>query len=156
MAIANEDGRRTGEYVRTHQEQAEIKEKDLQYEIETLKQSRAAGLHELESAVSAIQDREADLEYAGKRIQELEVYVSNMRREIQMRDEKLDQRHQEIETWTAECDRLRRQLEEVRQRSLQTSTDHDRRMKEEKLSQQDLQARLASLEVDKVFEFVRR
>lgn len=124
------------------------------YDLETLKQSRAAVAHELESAASKIRDRDADLEYAHKRIQELEGYVNNMRREIQVRDEKLDQRHDEVQMWTAECDKLRRQLEEARQRSIQASGEHDRRIKEEKLLQQDLQARLSSCEVEKVGDVV--
>ena len=131
-------------------ERAEQAAKDADYEIASVKQSRAAVQHDLDAAVSNLRDREEDLHYAQKRIEELEGYIANLRREVQTRDDKLDQRAEEVQHWTSECDRLRRQLDDARDRAIQASSEHDRRIKEEKLLQQDMHARLSSAEVEKV------
>lgn len=152
LAHAKGDTRRVEDALAGLRDRAEQYEKDMQYELANVKQSRAAVEHDLAAAVSNLRDREEDLQYAAKRTEELEGYIASLRREVHARDEKLDQRHEEIERWTSECDRLRRQLDEARDRAIQNSSEHDRRIKEEKLLQQDMHARLSSAEVEKVGE----
>lgn len=150
LAQAKADLRHAEDAITSLRERAEQAAKDADYEIASVKQSRAAVQHDLDAAVSNLRDREEDLHYAQKRIEELEGYIANLRREVQTRDDKLDQRAEEVQHWTSECDRLRRQLDDARDRAIQASSEHDRRIKEEKLLQQDMHARLSSAEVEKV------
>ena len=60
------------------------------------------------------------------------------------------QRHAEIQKWTNETDRLRRDLENMRSRQNEMATEHEAGLKREKMIIQDLNAKVSSIEVDRV------
>ncbi|EGD72764.1 hypothetical protein PTSG_04494 [Salpingoeca rosetta] len=105
--------------------------------------------HDLEATREAVTARDKEIAFLRGKIDDLERSLEGQRREIQMRDERLDKRHAEVQSWTSECDRLRLQLEHARQRNIDAANDHEGRLKEQKALEQELYSKISAVEVQR-------
>jgi chromosome segregation ATPase len=131
-------------------------ENEARFKLEQARLERDALRHDIEGLQATVKSRDEDVSYAQKRIGELEGYIHQLRRDIQLRDDKLDQRHADIQSWTSECDRLRRDLENARSRQQELIKDHETALKRAHLELDDLRARVSSVEVERVGGVVLR
>lgn len=120
----------------------DFNQKRHQNEVQALK-------HECESAHEAVSARDKEISFMRGKLEDLERSLGEQRREMMLRDERLDKRHAEVQSWTSECDRLRLQLEQTRQRNIDTAKDHEARVNELKSSERELLSRISSIEVQR-------
>eukprot|EP01147_Barroeca_monosierra_P000604 gene604-3914_t len=126
----------------------DFNQKRHQNEVQALK-------HECESAHEAVSARDKEISFMRGKLEDLERSLGEQRREMMLRDERLDKRHAEVQSWTSECDRLRLQLEQTRQRNIDTAKDHEARVNELKSSERELLSRISSIEVQRASSIFR-
>eukprot|EP00049_Salpingoeca_infusionum_P019851 m.363176 g.363176 ORF g.363176 m.363176 type:complete len:529 (-) comp21589_c0_seq1:252-1838(-) len=149
LRIESEKAREADLAVSAARGQLEDLEQDAQYRARSMKQTQQTLEQDLEVARDAINARDREISFLRKKVEEMEQSIVSLRREIQLRDERLDKRHAEVQSWTSECDRMRMLLEQSRQRQIDAVSDHEARMKDERVAQQELMSKLSNMEVEK-------